>query len=185
MTSYGGGMLVSDDDALIARAHKLAHQAREPVPWYQHTEVGYNYRMSNTTAALGRAQLSRLPDLLAGRRAVREWYAAAFAHRDDLRILGRESGDGEDNCWLTTIIVEGRPFDPSAAISHLRSAGIEARHLWKPMHLQPIFAEARAYRTGVADGLFASGLNLPSTSTLTEADVARVAEAVLDAIDDQ
>ena len=178
LTTLGGGMLVSDDADLIAHAHKLAHQARENVAWYQHTEVGFNYRMSNIAAAVGTAQVERLDHLMAGRRAVREAYAEGLADVPGLRVLGRRAGDGQDNCWLTTIVIEGRPFDPDAAIDHLRSRGIEARHLWKPMHQQPVFDGARSYLTGASDRLFAQGLNLPSSSTMDLADVARVVDAL-------
>lgn len=179
MTTLGGGMLVSNDQALIAHAHKLAHQAREPVPWYQHTEIGFNYRMSNVTAAIGVAQCERLAELIAGRRRVREAYAAGLADLDGVRILGRGSGDGDadDNCWLTTVIVENRPVDPDHVLAHLRENGIEGRHLWKPMHQQPMYADARTYLNGTADRLFATGVNLPSSPMLTDSEIDRVVAA--------
>lgn len=183
MTTLGGGMLVTDDDALADHVHKLANQARERVPWYEHTEVGFNYRMSNLAAALGSAQLDRLPDLLAGRRRVREQYAAAFAADDRIRILGRRAGDQEDNCWLTAIVVEGGDLEPTDLIGALRAQEIEARHLWKPMHLQPAHAGARAWLTGASDDLFGSGVCLPSSSTLSIDDVDRVVHAVGRALD--
>src|SRR5699024_8942279 len=107
MTTSGGGMLVSDDGDLIERARYLSTQARQPVPWYEHTDIGYNYRLSNLLAALGRAQLSRLDDLIARRRAIREQYAAGLADLTDVRFLGRERGRGdeEDNCWLTAVVL--------------------------------------------------------------------------------
>ncbi len=179
MTTLGGGMIVSDDEELCDHAHKLANQARENVAWYEHTEIGYNYRMSNLAAALGSAQLRRLPELMAGRRRVREAYAAAFADEPSIRILGRDTGDQDDNCWLTTIVVDNGRFHPQAAIDQLADMGIEARHLWKPMHQQPVYAGARAFLTGAADDLFANGLNLPSSSILTDAELDRVSTAIL------
>src|SRR5699024_10753303 len=105
MTTSGGGMLLSDDEDLIAHARKLSTQAREPVPWYEHTEIGYNYRMSNILAALGRGQLSRLDEMIRRRREVRATYRQAF--RDlPVRFLGGDETDERDNCWLTTLVVE-------------------------------------------------------------------------------
>ena len=108
MTTSGGGMLLSDDAALIERARSLSTQARQPVPWYEHADIGYNYRLSNLLAALGRAQLSRLDDLIARRREIREIYAAGLADLPGVRILGREPGrgDAEDNCWLTAVVID-------------------------------------------------------------------------------
>lgn len=181
MTTSGGGMLVSDDGDLIERARYLSTQARQPVPWYEHTDIGYNYRLSNLLAALGRAQLSRLDDLIARRRAIREQYAASLADLPDVRFLGRESGRGdeEDNCWLTAIVLgddEGSGAGMSAddVVAGLNAENIEARHLWKPMHLQPVFAQSRSFLTGASDALFARGVALPSGAGLSERDIERV-----------
>lgn len=105
MTTSGGGMLLTNDEALAAHVKKLSTQAREPVPHYEHTEVGYNYRLSNILAALGRAQLSRLDDMLKRRRDWRDRYRALFANAPGVRILGGADDSG-DNCWLTAIIVD-------------------------------------------------------------------------------
>ena len=177
MTTSGGGMLLSNDTELLARARYLSTQARQPAPWYEHTEVGYNYRMSNLLAALGVGQLERLDAMIARRREIRDLYADAFADLDGVRLLGRSEGDDDrhDNCWLTGAIVEGRePGFIDRVVEGFNAAGIEARHLWKPMHMQPMYASARTFGGDVAAGLFHSGLNLPSGVDLSDDDVARV-----------
>ena len=179
MTTSGGGMLLTGDAAVAARCRHLSTQAREPVPHYEHREIGYNYRLSNLLAALGRAQLRRLDEMIARRRALRDAYAKVFAGVDGLTLLG---ADEAANCWLTSIV-----FDPARAgwaagdlAAHLAGHDIETRPVFKPMHLQPVFAGARAALTGTAERLFAHGLTLPSGSALGEADKARVLDAVTD-----
>jgi dTDP-4-amino-4,6-dideoxygalactose transaminase len=174
MTTSGGGMLLSDDVDLISRARYLSTQARQPVSWYEHTEVGYNYRMSNILAALGRAQLSRLDSMIARRREIRDRYAAELADVEGVRLLGG-SGDGHvDNCWLTCIVLDPELADASSVIKQLDAVDIEARHLWKPMHAQPVFVGERAFIRGASDELFARGVTLPSGSSLSDDDVERV-----------
>jgi len=194
MTTSGGGMLLSDDADLIERARYLSTQARQPVPWYEHTDIGYNYRLSNLLAALGRAQLSRLDELIARRRAIREQYAAGLADLPGVRVLGREStrGADESNCWLTAIVLDGSGEDAAQGagetdasgvsaddvVAGLNAENIEARHLWKPMHLQPVFAQARSFLTGGSDALFAHGVTLPSGAGLSDSDIERVLVAL-------
>ncbi|WP_199516387.1 DegT/DnrJ/EryC1/StrS family aminotransferase [Nucisporomicrobium flavum] len=177
MTTSGGGMLLSDNRALIERCRHLSTQARQPVPHYQHEEIGYNYRLSNLLAALGRAQLSRLDEMIARRRALRDAYAKVFASVDGVELLG---ADDEANCWLTSIVV-----DPSRAgwqasdlAQHLAGQNIETRPVFKPMHLQPVFAGARAVLSGASERLFEQGLTLPSGSVLTEHDRQRILETI-------
>ena len=174
MTTSGGGMLLSDDADLIDHARKLSTQSREPVPWYEHTEIGYNYRLSNVLAALGRGQLERLDQMIARRRAIRARYAEAFADLP-VRFLGRdgERGDDHDNCWLTTVAVDDGP-DADTIVAAMADEQIEVRHLWKPMHLQPVFASARAFTTGVSEDLFQRGMTLPSGPALTDDQIDRV-----------
>ena len=177
MTTSGGGMLLSNDTELLARARYLSTQARQPAPWYEHTEVGYNYRMSNLLAALGIGQLERLDAMIARRREIRDLYSEGFSDLDNVRLLGRGEGldDGHDNCWLTGAVVEGRePGFIDGVVEGFNARNIEARHLWKPMHLQPMYADARAFGGQVSEGLFHSGLNLPSGVDLSDDDVARV-----------
>ncbi|MEU4714740.1 aminotransferase class I/II-fold pyridoxal phosphate-dependent enzyme [Micromonospora purpureochromogenes] len=180
MTTSGGGMLVSDDAALLARARHLATQAREPTPHYEHRETGYNYRLSNLLAALGRAQLVRLDGMIARRRQLRDRYAKLFAPVPGVELIGAE--DTESNGWLTVIRVEPERSGWRAAdlAAHLAGRDIETRPVWKPMHRQPAYAEAESLLTGAADGLFADGLTLPSGSALTDREIA----AVLGAIDE-
>jgi dTDP-4-amino-4,6-dideoxygalactose transaminase len=182
MTTSGGGMLLSDDLTLLARARYLSSQARQPVPHYEHTEVGYNYRLSNVLAALGRAQLTRLDSMIARRREIRAQYVLGLSDIPGLRFLGRTGmgSDREDNCWLTCITLDPTrcPISADTVIKSLAEEDIEARHLWKPMHLQPVFAGARAFLDGTAEHLFSTGLTLPSGSALREEEVNTVIDAV-------
>lgn len=175
MTTSGGGMLLTRDEELAQRVRYLSTQARQPVVHYEHTEIGYNYRLSNLLAALGRAQLTRLDEMIARRREMRELYASLFAGVEGVEIFGRES-DELDNVWLTSILVDRSvtgwaPADLSAWLAEVQ---IESRPLWKPMHLQPVFASARARVTGASERLFERGLTLPSGSALDAGQRERV-----------
>ncbi|TFD80577.1 DegT/DnrJ/EryC1/StrS family aminotransferase [Cryobacterium fucosi] len=175
MTTSGGGMLLTDDAALAAHTRYLATQARQPVMHYEHTDIGYNYRLSNLLAALGRAQLSRLDGMIARRREMRERYRELFADVDGIEIFGGAADDG-DNCWLTSIVIDSRttgwsPADLSADLLH---DNIESRPLWKPMHMQPVFSAARAATNGNSQRLFETGLTLPSGSALGASEIERV-----------
>lgn len=181
MTTSGGGMLVSDDEDLIGRARYLSTQARRSEQWYEHTEVGFNYRMSNILAAVGRAQLSKLDDFIARRRAIRNMYFEAFADIEGLRFLGAlDSSDGTaDNYWLTAIVLDERlGVTANELVAHLDENDIEGRHLWKPMHLQPVWRGARAFVNGVSEDLFKNGVALPSGYGLTDGEIGRVVDAV-------
>ncbi|WP_460578608.1 DegT/DnrJ/EryC1/StrS family aminotransferase [Humibacter ginsengisoli] len=175
MTTSGGGMLLTDDGDLAARVRYLSTQARQPAVHYEHTEIGYNYRLSNLLAALGRAQLTRLDEMMTRRRRVRDAYRALIEAVPGVAVFGGAQDD-EDNCWLTSIIVD--PKTAGWTASDLRvalvEANIESRPLWKPMHLQAVFANAPAVLNGTAERLFATGLTLPSGSALREEDVERV-----------
>lgn len=177
MTTSGGGMLLTDDEELAARARHLATQARQPVEHYEHAEVGYNYRLSNVLAALGRVQLARLDEMLARRRGHRERYARIFADDVGVEIFG-VADDEFDNAWLTAVIVDPETAGWSVAELHdwLADAGIESRRLWKPMHLQPAFAGARAEVSGAGEHLFRHGLALPSGSGLTARQISQIEE---------
>ncbi|MGW5559188.1 DegT/DnrJ/EryC1/StrS family aminotransferase [Micromonospora sp. NPDC003944] len=178
MTTSGGGMLVSDDAALLARARHLSTQAREPTPHYEHRETGYNYRLSNLLAALGRAQLVRLDGMIARRRHLRDQYAKVFAPVPGVELVGLD--DVDSNCWLTVITVDEEQcgWRASELAKHLAGHHIETRPVWNPMHRQPVFAGADSLLTGAADRLFTHGLTLPSGSALTEQQVGRVFEAI-------
>jgi dTDP-4-amino-4,6-dideoxygalactose transaminase len=179
MTTSGGGMLLTDDPGMADRIRYLSTQARQPAVHYEHTEVGYNYRLSNVLAALGLAQLERLPGMIARRRALRERYAELFAGVHGAQIFQR-SGDQFDNCWLTAVLVDrdGAGWSVEDLRTALDAADIESRPLWKPMHRQPVFAGARSYLDGSADRLFACGLTLPSGSSLTTDQVDTVMSAL-------
>jgi dTDP-4-amino-4,6-dideoxygalactose transaminase len=179
MTTSGGGMLLTDDGHLAQRVRYLSTQARQPVAHYEHTEIGYNYRLSNLLAALGRAQLSRLDEMIARRRAVRDRYRTFFSDVDGVELFGA-ADDAGDNCWLTSILIdeETTGWSPDELSQALAADQIESRPLWKPMHLQPVFANARHRITGASESLFRRGLTLPSGSALTEAEVQRVLAAL-------
>ncbi len=186
MTASGGGMLLTDDEALADRVRYLATQARQPVVHYGHTDVGYNYRMSNLLAALGRAQLARLDDMIARRREMRQLYTELFATVDGVDVFGAE-GDDADNVWLTSILVDEAVtgWAPSELAAHLAGDDIESRPLWKPMHLQPVFADSRGVITGASETLFERGLTLPSGSALTDGQRDRVTSRIRGFLDER
>ena len=178
MTTSGGGMVLTDDQALADHVRFLSTQAREPALHYEHKEVGYNYRLSNLLAGLGRAQLGRLDDMIARRRAHRQMYADLFAGIAGVDVFQRD-GDENDNCWLTAIVVDEAVtgWSPRSLCDALAADDIESRPLWKPMHLQPVFADHPCATTGAAEQLFSTGLSLPSGSALTDGDVDRIRTA--------
>ncbi len=183
MTTSGGGMLLTQDADLAARARYLATQARQPVVHYEHTDIGYNYRLSNLLAALGRAQLTRLDEMIARRRQWRTGYREFFAAVPGIEIFGGE--DEEDNFWLTSVVIdpETAPLSADGLRARLDAANIETRPLWKPMHLQPVFAEAPSSVNGNSQALFERGLTLPSGSAMTEESFARVLSALSTALE--
>ena len=184
MTTSGGGALLTDDAEFATHVRYLATQARQPVVHYEHVDIGYNYRMSNLLAALGRAQLSRLESMIERRRDHRRFYKRLVAGLPGLSIFG-EPSEGEevtmsDNCWLTSVVVDpAAGFDRTHLMAELAASNLEARPLWKPMHLQPVFAKHRAYIDGTSERQFTTGLSLPSGSRLTDAERERVAEVIL------
>jgi dTDP-4-amino-4,6-dideoxygalactose transaminase len=176
ITTSGGGMLVSDDEELIKRARFLATQARDPAPHYQHSTIGYNYRMSNILAAIGRGQLKVLDERVEARRRNFDYYQQRLGQLPGISFMS-EAPYGRCTRWLTCIEVDPAGFganreDISLA---LEKENIEARPLWKPMHLQPVFAGCRVRGGAVSAGLFERGLCLPSGSQMTDNDLARVA----------
>lgn len=180
ITTSGGGMLVSADGSMIAHARKLATQARDSAAHYEHSEVGYNYRLSNVLAAIGRGQLRVLPDRVAARRRNFEFYRDALGDLPGLEFMP-EAPWGTHTRWLTCLTVDPAQFgaDREALRLALEAENIEARPVWKPMHLQPVFARYSCVGGAVAADLFARGLCLPSGSELTGDDLGRVAEIVL------
>ena len=177
MTTSGGGMFLTGDAELARRVRYLSTQARQPFKHYEHIDIGYNYRLSNILAALGRAQLARLDQSLARRRQIRESYRAAFAGIAGVSIFGGD--DSSDNCWLTSIIVEeSAGWTPAQLCEYLDERDIESRPLWKPMHLQPVFRDSERLVNGNAEWLFEHGLTLPSGSGMNEANINRILEAI-------
>jgi dTDP-4-amino-4,6-dideoxygalactose transaminase len=179
ITTSSGGMLVSRDEGLIAHARKLATQAREPVVHYEHTEIGYNYRLSNVLAAIGRAQLEVLATRVSARRRNFEYYAQMLADLPGISFMP-EAPWGRATRWLTCILVEPRLFgaDREAIRLALERERIEARPVWMPMHLQPVFSGYESIGSAVAEEIFEQGLCLPSGSNLTEADLARIVKTI-------
>lgn len=181
VTTSGGGALLSDDGQMIERASYLANQARQPVIHYEHTEVGYNYRLSNLLAALGRAQLNRLPQFVARRREIRSAYRGFCGGLEGMEIFG---GDDEgDNCWLTAIVIdpESSNLDASSLGGHLRADGIENRPMWKPMHLQPLFADAGAFPrlvNGTSERFFRQAIVLPSSPNLSDDQLSTIFDRI-------
>jgi dTDP-4-amino-4,6-dideoxygalactose transaminase len=180
ITTSGGGALISDDETMIKQSRFLATQARDNAPHYQHSHVGYNYRMSNITAGIGRGQMLVLNDRVMQRRKNFEFYKNALAACTGISFLEELPG-AFANRWLTCILV-----DPSLSNGKTREdirialekENIECRPLWKPMHLQPVFADAPFFGDGTSEKLFEDGLCLPSGSNLTGEDLNRVVEAI-------
>ena len=183
MTTSGGGMYLTDDEEIAARVRHLATQAREPVAHYEHREVGYNYRLSNLLAGVGIAQLSRLDGMLERRRARREAYARIVADVPGVEVFQRD-GDEQDNCWLTALVIDPEEAGRSAAelAETLVVAGLECRPLWKPMHLQPVYAGLPALVNGVSESLFRTGLTIPSGSALTAEECRLIDETLAGAL---
>ena len=184
MTTSGGGALLTDDEEFAKHVRYLATQARQPVVHYEHTDIGYNYRMSNILAALGRAQLSRLDEMIEKRRQHRLRYRELFQDVPGVSIFGEPSGaDGgntQDNFWLTSIIVDETEagFSASDLQQALAETNIEARPLWKPMHLQPVHQELRSFSDGTSERLFQTGISLPSGSALKQEEIERIESAI-------
>lgn len=184
ITTSGGGMLVSEDGDLIKHARKLATQARDDAPHYQHTEVGYNYRMSNVLAAIGRGQLAVLEERVQARRRNYDFYQSSLGSLPGLSFMP-EAPWGRSSRWLTCIQVNPELFGavPEVIRLALEAENIESRPLWKPMHLQPIFAAYETVGGEVSSALFGMGLCLPSGSALTEQELARVCDVVTQVYD--
>lgn len=182
ITTSGGGMLVSDNPELIAKARFLSTQAREPEVHYEHKEVGYNYRMSNILAGVGRGQLRVLDQRVESRRKLFQAYVDAFADYSGISWMP-EPEWSFTNRWLSVCTVDAKAIgiEPRELIHRLGQEMIEARPVWKPMHLQPLFKGTTYYshdNTSISDDLYNSGICLPSGSTMTDDDIARVADTI-------
>ncbi|MBS0307495.1 MAG: aminotransferase class I/II-fold pyridoxal phosphate-dependent enzyme [Proteobacteria bacterium] len=186
ITTSGGGMLISDDRELIEKARFLATQARDPAPHYEHTQIGYNYRMSNILAGVGRGQLKVLEDRVLSRRAVFEKYREALADVSCLQWMPEPDWSYSTH-WLSACTIDPAvtQIGGTALIQRLAQEMIEARPIWKPMHLQPVFADCAYFshgETSVSDRLFKQGVCLPSGSNMSEAQLERICAAIRKAL---
>ena len=179
ITTSGGGMLVSEDGELIQRARFLSTQARDPARHYQHSQIGYNYRMSNVTAGIGRGQLLSLEEHKRLKKAIYEKYREAFSDLDEIR-MNPLNPEGDANCWLSCMtIAKGSKVTKDMVLDALEEENIEARPIWKPMHLQPVFADCdfiTLYEGGksLSEDIFDRGLCLPSDIKNTDDDMERI-----------
>ena len=176
ITTSGGGALASDDEEIVKRVRHVSAQAKEPAPFYLHKEIGYNYRMSNICAGIGRGQMEVLSERVEKRRAIFETYKKAFEAVIGISFLNEPVGYFS-NRWLTTILFDEQVFELGTnerIRQELEKMNIETRPLWKPLHQQPVFADCKAYCNGVSDKLFATGLCLPSGSNITDESLSNV-----------
>jgi dTDP-4-amino-4,6-dideoxygalactose transaminase len=180
ITTSGGGALISNDKEMILKARFLSTQARDNAPHYQHSQIGYNYRMSNVLAGIGRGQMEVIEERVKRRRDTFFFYRDHLGKYDGIRLLEEPNELFYSNHWLTTILI-----NPSKACivkedlqKNLEKENIETRPLWKPMHLQPVFSSCPAYLNGVSQELFATGLCLPSGSNLSEEERMRILKAM-------
>ena len=184
ITTSGGGVLISDDEEIIGRSRFLATQARDEAPHYQHSVVGYNYRMSNILAGVGIAQLQVLDERVTRRREIFNTYYQELAGIEGVQFMPELNGT-ESNRWLTTLTIDQKiiQLNPYEIMDKMNEANIETRALWKPLHMQPLFKENKFYKDknsleSTAGLLFANGLCLPSGSNMTNAEQTRVIEAI-------
>ena len=181
ITTSGGGALICPDEESARRVKFYATQARENFPYYQHEQIGYNYRLSNISAGVGRGQMYVLDEHIARRRAIHALYVEKLKNTPGITVMQpRSNVDLHPNYWLSTILVNPQEagFTWQELSAQLTAADIESRPLWKPMHLQPVFAKAPAYVNGVSEALFAQGLCLPSGPMVTDEDVDRIVKVI-------
>lgn len=181
ITTSGGGALICPDEESARRVKFYATQARENFPYYQHEQIGYNYRLSNISAGIGRGQMYVLNEHIARRRAIHELYVEKLKNTPGITVIQpRSNVDLHPNYWLSTMLVNPQEagFTYQELSARLTVADIESRPLWKPMHLQPVFAKAPAYVNGVSEALFAQGLCLPSGPMVTDEDVDKIVEII-------
>jgi dTDP-4-amino-4,6-dideoxygalactose transaminase len=175
ITTSGGGALIGADKYIVDKARFLSTQARDAAPYYQHSQIGYNYRMSNICASIGRGQIEVLAERIVQRRNIYEQYRQKLEDRPGISFLNEPEGYFS-NRWLTTILIDEKKtgFTYQELVLAFEQENIESRPLWKPMHLQPVFSGSPYYGDNVSEKLFKSGLCLPSGSNLTEHDLIRI-----------
>ena len=181
ITTSGGGALICPDEATKKKTMFYATQSREPMPYYLHKEIGYNYRMSNICAGIGRGQMTVLDEHLAHHRHLCDRYVELLSGIDGIMVHTNADERSDSNYWLNTILIDpvktGTDYD--TVRQHLEACNIESRPLWKPMHTQPVFDGAPAYVNGVSEYLFSVGLCLPSGPWVSDEDVERVAREII------
>lgn len=182
ITTSGGGALISANAEYVKQARFLATQARDHAPHYQHSHIGYNYRMSNVCAGIGRGQMEVLPSRVAQRRYNYDFYKKAFADVKGIQFPADPGKEFYSNHWLSTILVDSEEYSMIDIQEALHADNIDCRPLWKPMHLQPIFKNALYYGNGVSERLFDKGLCLPSGSNLTEKELNRVVNRIREVV---
>lgn len=180
MTTSGGGALVSSTEEENRKALFLATQARDEAPHYQHSQIGYNYRLSNVSAGIGRGQMVALNDFIARRREINALYKKMLSDAKGIMFLENPSSDFNSNYWLTCVLIDPKKigFTREDLRLTMEKEKIETRPLWKPMHLQPVFADAPFYGDGTSERLFDLGLCLPSGAGLTDDDIKKVVEVI-------
>lgn len=184
ITTSGGGALVCPSAEAAERVKFFATQARENRPYYYHEHIGYNYRLSNVSAGIGCGQMEVIEDHLARRREIHGLYVRALSGIDGIDVHDNPSPDFNSNFWLTTITLDPEVISttPDELRLALEANNIESRLLWRPMHMQPVYSDSPYYGGTVAEDLFARGLCLPSGSSLSDADIARVVETILSSV---
>lgn len=179
ITTSGGGALICPDDEAERHVKFLATQAREPMPYYYHKEIGYNYRLSNISAGIGCGQMEHIAERVARRREIHALYAKGLASLPGITVHTEPTADAVSNFWLTTILLDDSlQFSPEDLRQALEAENIESRRLWRPMNMQPVYADAPFYGDGCAERLFNRGLCLPSGSNLTDDEIARVVDCI-------
>lgn len=183
ITTSGGGALVCPDKEAAQRVKFYATQARENRPYYYHEVIGYNYRMSNVCAGIGCGQMEVLADHVARRRQIHSLYSQLLGDLPGVQVLDNPSADYNSNFWLSTLLLDpATGFTPDQLRLALEAENIESRLIWRPMHMQPVYADAPYYGNGVSEEIFDRGLCLPSGSSLTDDDIRRVCDAIHNAL---
>lgn len=172
ITTSGGGAVICPDSEAAKRVLFYVTQARENRPYYYHEHIGFNYRMSNISAGIGCGQMDVLAEHVERRRAIHRLYSEAFKGSDRITVHENPTDDFNSNFWLTTVLIDDA--DPEQLRQAMNSRNIETRWLWRPMHMQPVYADAPYYGGNTAESLFSRGLCLPSGSNLTDSDIERV-----------
>ncbi len=179
ITTSGGGALVSHNEDYCKRALFLATQARDAAPHYEHSTVGYNYRMSNIAAGIGRGQMEVLAERISVRRLHFNHYQEQLQHIPGISFLAEPEEHYFSNHWLTTLLLPSDGLTSAEVVNAMEAENIECRPLWKPMHLQPVFEAYPAYTDGTSEGLFRRGLCLPSSSNMTAVERQRVIDTLI------